>query len=136
MKLDEVPQDCSATQAGQRKALYAVDAQGRYSVVPSNGWEPEQVVLDQAVAEFRRSARDAWEQARAGRLAPLAYHMFSARMDRIVLAQASGLFRWQVSRDLKVRRFAALKPARLQRYADALGLTVEQLKSLPAEPPV
>lgn len=136
MKRDEVPQDQSATQAGQRKALYAVDTEGRYGVVPSSGWEPEQVVLDQAVAEFQRSARDAWQQASSGVLAPLAYHMYNARMDPVVLAQASGLFRWQVGRDMRAHRFARLKPARLQRYADALGLTIDQLKNLPCEPPV
>lgn len=134
MKYDEVPQDRIPTQAGQRKALYAIDDQGRYGMVPSSGWEPEQVVLDQAVAEFQQQAADAWRQARAGGLAPLAYHMFNARMDLVVLAQASGLFRWQVKRDLQPHRFARLKPARLQRYADALGMSIDELRQLPAEP--
>lgn len=135
MKFMDVPQDQSPTYAGQRKALYAVGEDGRYLLVPSSGWEPEQVVLEQAIAEFERRARDAWHQAHDGKLAPLAYHMFNARMDPLLLAQASGLFRWQVARDLQGPRFARLRPTRLQRYADALGLTIEQLQSLPAEPP-
>lgn len=135
MKHDEVPQDQTSTLAGQRKALYALDRSGRYTTVTSSGWEPEQLVLDQAVADFRRRAHEAWQAARAGEQAPLAFHMYNARMDATVLAQASGLFRWQVRRDMRPRRFARLSPARLQRYAEALGLEIEQLRQLPHEPP-
>lgn len=135
MKRDEVPQDQSPTLAGQRKALYALDENGHYTVVPSSGWEPEELVLDQAVAEFNRQALTAWQDARAGSGSPLAYHMFQARMDPTVLAQATGIMRWRVKRHLKASAFARLKPALLERYADALGMDISQLKQLPDQPP-
>lgn len=131
MKDAEVPQDRQHNLAGQRKAVYAVDENGDYHVIPSSGWEAEEVVLDQAVAAFDAQALDAWHATRAGQVAPLLYHMYAARMDPLVLAQATGFFRWQVRRHLKPAVFARLPRRKLERYAEALGLDLEALQTLP-----
>jgi hypothetical protein len=54
-------------------------------------------------------------------------------MDLTVLAQATGLFRWQVRRHLKPSVFSRLSPRKLQRYEEAFQMTSEQLRTLPAE---
>ena len=131
MKKDEVPQDRARAFQGRSKALYAQDENGQYKIVPSNGWVAEEIVLDQAIAEFVSAAEDALARARAGLTSPLEYHMYRCRMDVLLLAQSSGFFRWQVRRHLRAAIFEALPAAKKQRYADALGLSVAQLESLP-----
>jgi hypothetical protein len=44
-----------------------------------------------------------------------------------LLAQTTGLWSWRVRRHLRPDRFAALPPRLLARYAQALGLSAEQL---------
>lgn len=132
MKLDEVPQDQARALAGQRKAMYAVDSNGQYRMTQTSGWDAEIVVLDQALQQFEREAQQALADVHAGRLAPLAWHMFNARMDITVLAQSTGFFKWQVKRHLQPKIFARLSAAKLARYEDALGLTAAQLQSVPS----
>lgn len=135
MKLDEVPQDQARAFAGQRKAMYAVDASGKYQMTQTSGWDAEIVVLDQALAEFERQSQQALRDVHAGRLSPLAWHMFRARMDVTVLAQSAGFFKWQVKRHLQPAIFAKLPAKKLARYEDALGLTAAQLNVVPALEP-
>jgi hypothetical protein len=126
-----VPQDDAKAYMGMKKALYARDAGGRLTVVRSSGWEAEEIVLDQAIAEFEREAAQALERARSGQSAPLEYHMFRRRMDVVLLAQSTGFFRWSVRRHLRPAVFAALPRAKKERYADALGMSVAELEALP-----
>ena len=133
MKIDQVPQETSMLE-GHQRACYAVDANGRYVVVGSRGWEVEKVVNAQAVDEVRRVIEDARERVLRGAASPLAYHMARCQMDVALLAANTGMWRLRVRRHLKPAVFAALKPALLQRYADALGLTVDALRALPGDP--
>jgi hypothetical protein len=54
--------------------------------------------------------------------------MRKARMDVPLLSQTSGVWQWRIRRHFQPAIFAGLSTAQLQRYADALGLTVDQLK--------
>jgi hypothetical protein len=119
---------------GHSKALYATDAQGKLEIVPSAGWEAEEIVLDQAIAEYEAAAAQAHAQAKAGQGSSLAYHMAKRRMDALLLAQSSGYFQWQVRRHLRPEIFKSLSASKLERYALALGLSVAELQSLPEKP--
>ncbi|HXC63829.1 MAG TPA: hypothetical protein VNZ67_05695 [bacterium] len=134
MKKDEVPQHNAKAFMGRSKALYALAEDGSYQIVPSKGWEAEEIVLDQAVEEFQRLAREAHARAKAGAGSPLEYHMFARRMDAVLLADISGFWAWQVRRHLRPGAFAALPPSKQARYAEALGLPVETLLALPEAP--
>lgn len=134
MNTDDVPQDVARALVGQRKALYAVDARGAYRIVRSAGWEAEEIVLDQALAECEEQAADAHARALRGETSPLEYHMYARRMDVLVLAQSTGFFRWQVRRHLRPGAFRRLSAARRARYANALGVGVQELGSLPDRP--
>lgn len=131
MKRSEVPQDDRPEYGGERRALYALDESGHYTAVPSAGWRADEIVNQQAVDEYRRLADDALQRARAGTASLLEVHMYDRRMELPTLAQAAGLWRWRVRRHLRPDIFPTLSPALLQRYADALGLSVEQLGRLP-----
>ncbi|HEY1774101.1 MAG TPA: hypothetical protein VGH91_13015 [Gammaproteobacteria bacterium] len=131
MKKGEVPQQNAKAFMGRSKLLYAVDEQGRYASAPCNGWEAEEIVLDQAIEEFQRLTADAWRRAREGLTSPLEYHMFHERMDLVLLAQSTGYFKWRVRRHLKPGAFAALPERMRRRYAEALGIDAAKLDILP-----
>jgi hypothetical protein len=134
MKRDEVPQQNAKAFMGHSKILYAVDDQGRYVKAPCNGWEAEEIVLDQAIAEYQRLAEDACQRALQGTASALEYHMYHERMDVVLLAQSTGLCKWRVRRHLRPGVFQKLSGACRQRYAEALGKTPDQLDRLPDQP--
>lgn len=133
MRIRDVPQDESATFAGHKKAVYAVDPQGHYTTVESSGWQVEEIVTHLAVAEFERLLEQARQRCRRGLASPLEYHMFAHRMDLPTLADATGLARWRVRRHLRPTVFPRLGPALLDRYARAMQIPAEQLRSLPQD---
>lgn len=132
MKKTDVPQHQSSSLAGQRKPLYVVDENGRYTTELSSGWDVEEVVLHQALQQFQQLAEAARQRVEAGISAPLEYHMYTRRMDVTVLAQSVGLFKWQVKRHFKPAVFGRLSADKLSRYAYVLGLSVDALQQLPA----
>jgi hypothetical protein len=134
MDKNSVPQDASPTYGGLRKLLYAVDEQGRYTGVPSSGWEAESFSTELAVSEINRLRDIAWQRARAGETSALEYHMYRNRMDFDTLVMVSGVWRWRVRRHFKPAVYAKLSDRILMRYADAMGVSVAELRTLPDSP--
>jgi hypothetical protein len=134
MEKDSVPQDNSPTYAGLRKLLYAVDANGKYTGVPSTGWEVESYATETAVSELDRLRVDAWQRARGGKTSALEYHMYANRMEPDTLSATTGIWRWRVRRHFDPRRFAKLSDRMLTRYANAMGIAVERLRQVPENP--
>jgi len=130
MRERDLPQEGNRTLAGYRKAVYAVAEDGRVRLVPTHGWEVEEIVTRQAVEDLERRAREARERALSGESSPLEYHMYKARMDVELLSQTSGVWRWRVRRHLKPAAFARLPLALKARYAEALGISVEALEKV------
>jgi len=126
MRKDEVPQDEGIAE-GLKEVTYAVDEEGRYTLVPSAGWEPKNISNYQAWEQIARQVDKARAAVEAGKLSPLAFHMARNQMDTGLMAQYMGLFRWQVRRHLKPAVFARLKPELLAKYAAMLRTTVEEL---------
>jgi hypothetical protein len=131
MDLQNVPQEGNKTLGGYRKAVYAKDAGGHIVVVASKGWEVEEIVTSQAVEEMHTLAEKARQNVVDGLSSPLEYWMYALRMDLLLLAQSTGIWRWRIRRHLRPEIFARMSPALLTRYAEALGLTVQQLQHLP-----
>ena len=127
MRDRDVPQEGNATLDGRRKAVYAVAEDGRLRIVPSSGWEVEEIVTRQAVEDLERRAQAARARALSGDASPLEYHMYRARMDVTLLSQTTGLWGWRVRRHFRPRVFERL-PQRLRlRYAEALGIALDAL---------
>ena len=127
MRERDVPQEGNASLGGHRKAVYAVAEDGKLRLVPSRGWEAEEIVTRQAVEDLERRAQAARARVLAGETSPLEYHMYRARMDLALLSQATGLWRWRVRRHFRPRVFKRLPAALRQRYAEALGILPEAL---------
>jgi len=134
MKAKEVPQELSSMAEGNRRACYAEDEHGKYVVVQSKGWSVEDIVNAQANAEIDRVVEEARVEAFEGKASPLKYHMLRCQMTPGLLASTAGFWRFQVKRHFASKVFAALSPAILERYANALNITVAELTSVPAAP--
>jgi hypothetical protein len=131
MDISEVPQEGNRTLGNHRKALYAKDANGRMVLVASRGSEIDETVTLQAVHRLHALAEAARLRCLAGQTAPLEVWMWTQRMDLALLSQVTGIWQWRIRRHFRPRVFARLGTELLQRYAQALGLRVEQLQQLP-----
>ena len=128
MRDNEVPQEGNSTLDGHRKAVYARGDDGKLHLVASAGWEVEEIVTRQAVEDLERLTADARQRVLAGQTSPLEFHMHRVRMDVPLLAQASGLWQWRIRRHFRPAVFTRLSPRLLQRYAEAMGISVDRLK--------
>jgi hypothetical protein len=94
MKKEEVPQDDGKLLEGKFKVVkYAVDEEGRYDKVASVGWEPENVVMEQAWDAINQNVEHARQQFLKGEWSPLRYHMEKNLMELGMLADHMGMFR-------------------------------------------
>lgn len=131
MLTKEVPQDDNKTLEGERKAVYALDDNGKYTLVASSGWDVEETVTSMAVAHYQELSTVALQNVQQGLTSPLEYHMYARRLNIDTLAQAMGIFKWRVRRHLKPAVFYKLSEKMLSRYSQVLGITCTELKSIP-----
>ena len=133
MKETEVPQEENKTLAGVKKAVYATNENGDYGTIASKGWEVEEIVTSQAVEEFERLANKALEKAQKAEASVLEYHMYKNRMDLALLSQTTGFFQWTIKRDFKVDNFRKISEKRAFTYAEVMGISVDELKTIPSK---
>jgi hypothetical protein len=129
MKADEVPQDITYYE-GKNRACYALDDEGKYIIVPSSGWKAEEVVNGLAVAELAAKLEETRQEVLKGLKSPLVYHMEQRQMTPEILAKTAGVLGFRLRRHFRPEVFDRLPPAILQRYAQALALSIEELKSV------
>lgn len=131
MDIETVPQEGNRTLGNHRKALYTKDTSGRMVIVPSCGSEIDETVTMQAVDRLNKFAEIARMRAANGESTPLEYWMWAKRMDVTLLSQVTGMWQWRIRRHFHPAIFARLSPVLMERYAEALGLSVDQLRKLP-----
>jgi hypothetical protein len=130
MKASDVPQDITYYE-GKKRACYALDDAGKYTIVPSSGWSAEEVINSLAVAQWEAILEETRRAVRAGKKSPLCYHMERRQMTPSILAKTAGFTCFRLKRHLHPEIFSKLKPAVLDRYAQALAVTPEELKTVP-----
>lgn len=131
MKKDEVPQDDANMLEGKFKVVkYAVNEFGEYELVKSVGWEPENVVLQQAWAVINEKVEEAKKRVENGEQSSLAYHMEKNMMDVNLLADYMNMSARKVRQHLQPNEFEQLDADTLRKYAEVFQITVEQLKQL------
>lgn len=133
MRKENVPQDVGLA-GPMREVVYAVGCQGEYETVCSYGWDPKTVALRQAWDRILKELAAVKDRVAAGELSPLAWHMARHQMPPALLAKYVRINRWRIRRHMKAGPFRRLKPALLARYADALGLSTDELAQIPAAP--
>jgi len=131
MKENDVPQKAGLSDEWHRIS-YAQGQGGEYVLVESEGCDSVNITNAQAWDVIDERVQKVREQVEGGELSPLAFHMAVEQMDEALLSQYSSFYKWQIKRHLKPQIFEKLNPKQLQKYADALGISVEELCSLPS----
>jgi hypothetical protein len=129
MTIDEVPQDQRDFRDGEKlkKLVYAVGSDGKYTGIPSAGWEAENFVLKQAWDDIEDTLAETEQKVRSGQLSPIAWFMHKNLMDIALLAKYAGKWQWQVKNHMKPEVFKTLSPAVLNKYAAVFNITVDEL---------
>jgi hypothetical protein len=127
MREEDAPQDNIAIYQGVKKALYTMRENGEYKVTPSSGWAIEEMATLQAVEEFNRLEREAYQGFLEKRISPLGVWMNRRRMSLSTLSECSGFWQWSIKRHLNYATFASLNPKKLAIYCDVLDVTPDEL---------
>jgi len=133
MKKDKIPNQPHEMYEGETKGVYTVNAEGKYELSRTAGWDPETIALTQALEEIDRLTQQALINVQQGISSPLEYYMYAQRMDLAMLAAAVGKFQWQVKRHFKPANFVKLTQQQIETYAAVLGIDATQLITLPHE---
>jgi len=135
MKINEVPQDDVPDYSeGIKKGNYALDDQGKYVMVPSKGWDVDELVNSLTYNEFLAKLEETRQEVLAGQKSSLAYYMELRQMIPQLLGKTAGIAAFRVKRHLRPEIFARLKPSLLEAYAKALAITTADLITVPKNP--
>ena len=131
MKVKEVPQDSRIYIGNLFSDMnYAVDDDGNYVPVFSEGWKVKNDALDIALDAVNEKCEEVRQQVLAGELSPLAYHLEKNIMEVSLFAKYTGVSKRTIKKHLKPENFKKLDDSVLLQYAETLRITVEELKTV------
>ncbi|HVS93686.1 MAG TPA: hypothetical protein VHE59_16720 [Mucilaginibacter sp.] len=130
MKKENVPQDMGALAKITKEVCYATDSSGKYVKELSNGWKVKTDALDVAWKDVDERIAKAREKVLNGEASPLLFFMEYRLMDLSILSDYTGLWKWQIKRHLKPEVFKRLSEKKLQKYAEAFNVKVEDIKTM------
>jgi transposase-like protein len=131
MKAKEVPQDLKYFKDKVvRDLAYAVDEEGRYTSIVSDGWAVKNDLLGIVWEDILEECEPVRQQVLAKELSPIAWHMKKNLQDLGMLSAYSGIPKRKIKKHLQYEEFMKLDAATLQKYADALRISVEELKQV------
>ncbi len=123
MRKNEVPQDDANMLEGKTRELqYALDENGSYVEVKSVGWEPKNIVMQQAWEEVKENINYAIEEIEKGNKSPIYFFMHKNIMDEKILAEYTGFWIFIVKRHLKPSIFKKISKSKLQKYKEVFKL--------------
>ncbi|MDR1764273.1 MAG: hypothetical protein LBR64_10070 [Dysgonamonadaceae bacterium] len=129
MKKEEVPQDGGYLEkTNVRDVYYALDENGDYCQVLSDGWEPKTEALSMTWDNIREEAEEVRKEVIDGKKSPLAYHLQVNLMDISLLSAYSGIPKKLIKKHLQPEEFEKLDGETLEKYAQTLNITVDELK--------
>ena len=132
MKVEEVPQDLKYYKDSVvRDVDYAVDSEGRYQKVMSDGWTPKNDALEITLDDIHERCEEILADVRMGKLSPLAYHCEKNLMPVGLLSDYTAFSKHTIRKHFQPKHFAKLDEKTLKTYADALRISVKELKSIP-----
>lgn len=130
MKKEEIPQDDGALNKLTKEVVYAVDKDGKYSSELSTGWEVKSTALDLTWNDIAQRIAAAKQQVLNNEASPILFFMELRLMDIGIVADYTGFWKWTIKQHLKPAVFKKLTDKKLQQYADAFNITVEELKTM------
>lgn len=129
MKTKDVPQDDANMMEGNHEPCYALDENGNYTTVKSVGWEPKNIIMQDAWDAVNDRIEKVKKDVINEKLSPIAYYMEKNLMDIKILSAYIGLWRFTVKKHLKMKRFDKLADDVLNKYADTFDISLETLKN-------
>jgi hypothetical protein len=130
MKKEEIPQDDGALNKLTKEVVYAVDSSGKYSSELSTGWDVKTKALDLAWEDIEKRIEAAKQKVLNSEASPILYFLELRLMDMGILSAYTGFWKWTIKKHLKPAAFKNLSQQKLQQYADAFNVTVEELKTM------
>ena len=130
MKKEEIPQDDGALNKLTKEVVYAVDSSGNYSTELSTGWDVKTKALDVAWEDIQQRIEDARQKVLKNEASPILYFIELRLMDIGILSSYTGFWKWTIKRHLNPSVFKKLSEKKLQQYADAFNVSVEELKTM------
>lgn len=130
MKKKDLPQDDSTLGDITRELCYTQDESGAYTTGLSKGWEVKAKALDVAWDDIRERTADARAKVEKGEASPIVFFMELRLMDMAILSGYTGFWKWTIKRHLKPKNFNKLSTKKLQKYADAFDVSIEDLKHM------
>ena len=130
MNKQNVPQDKSNLEtANITEILYVTDESGNYTTANSKGWDAKSLALDESMSLISERTEQARKAVADGNASPILYFMEKNKMDWAILASYVGYWQWYVKRHAKPKIFGKLNSKILEKYANAFGISVEELKN-------
>ena len=131
MKTEDVPQDLLYFKDNiVRDVMYAVDENGHYTTVISDGWSVKNEALGVVWDDIREECEKIRVRVLSKEVSPLAYHLKKSLLDVGLLSAYSGVPKRKIRKHLKYDEFMKLDENTMRIYADAMRITVEELKQL------
>jgi len=129
MKTEDVPQDLQYFKDNViRDVMYAIDENGHYTTVVSDGWSVKNDALGAVWDDIREQCEEVRQQVLARKISPLAYHIKKSLQSVGMLSAYAKISKHKIHKHLKYDEFMKLDESTLQKYADAMRITVEELK--------
>lgn len=130
MKKQDLPQDESNLKsANMTEVLYVTDENDNYTTANSIGWEAKKAALEESLELIHERIEEARQDVANHRASPIIYFMELNKMDLGVLSSYVGMWQWRVKRHTKPNVFKTLNESVLKKYADAFGISVDELKN-------
>lgn len=129
MKKEDLPQDPGALDQFTREVCYVKNDAGKYETALSRGWEVKKEALDSAWVDVNIRIEEARQAVIRGEKSPVYYFMELKLMDIPVLAGYTGIWSFFIKQHLKPSGFKKLSDKKLQKYATAFEITVDELKN-------
>lgn len=130
MKKEEIPQDDGALNKLTKEVVYAVDKDGHYTTELSTGWDVKSTALDVAWDDIAQRIENARQKVLNNGASPILYFIELRLMDIGILSAYTGFWKWTIKQHLKPAVFKKLSDKKLQQYADAFNVSVEELKTM------
>lgn len=129
MKKEEIPQDKSALNNYTRDMLYVKNSDGKYTTALSEGWVVKKEALDNAWEDINERVKEAALAVMNGEKSPVLYFMELKLMDLQILSAYTGFWKFNIKRHMKPGVFARLSDEKLNKYAKAFDISLEELKN-------
>ena len=128
MKKEDLPQDPSALVGVTRDVCYVKDKDGKYTTDLSIGWDVKKQALDNAWDDINERVQEAAAKVKIGEISPIYYFMEKKLMDISLLSGYTGFWKFTIKRHFKPSVFKSLSDSKLEVYAKAFDISLDELK--------